>query len=131
MRKALGVALVLLLVLLPLAAQAQQQAMIRWRQPADSAPVDFFTVYAAPVYPVNGVQLFKGKPTPDAEGVYQADVTTPPVGHFVWISASNAAGESGPSNSWQVPEAEQIEVPGAPILIEPITLRIRVEQVTP
>lgn len=89
-----------LLVLAPPTAFAATH--LRWAQPTGSTVVDEFMVYAGPI-PDGGELVYAGLPTPDASGVYSADVQIDDVDAgipvYVWLTAANDAGESDASNA--------------------------------
>jgi hypothetical protein len=73
---------------------------LRWMQPAGSAPVDFWTVYRDGVPVVVGVLA-----APDSSGVHRfGPLPGWPSAASYTLTASNAAGESGPSNALELPE---------------------------
>jgi len=75
---------------------------LRWLQPAESAPVQEFRIYAGPST-AQGELVYTGLPAPDAQGVHEAvveiDAIDQGIPMYVWLTAANAAGESGPSNA--------------------------------
>jgi hypothetical protein len=84
--------------LLALGAQgAAASTTLRWQQPAGSAAVTEFRIYAGATLGA-GLRVQTGLPTPDAQGVYSATVTIDRIEQgiatYVWVSAANAAGES-------------------------------------
>ena len=74
---------------------------LRWMQPAGSAAVSEFRVYAGPTLG-QGDLVYAGMPVPDA-GVYTADVQIDAIDQglpvTVWLTAWNQGGEGAPSNA--------------------------------
>jgi hypothetical protein len=75
---------------------------LRWMQPAGSAAVDEFRVYAGPSTDVGDLRWL-GLPAPDAAGVFSADVQIDEIDQglpvYVWVTAANGFGESPASNA--------------------------------
>jgi hypothetical protein len=94
-----------LLVLAP--ASGGAATMLRWMQPAPSAPVQEFRVYKG-ASTAQGELVYAGVPIPDAQGVHAAVVQIDEIDQgvpvYVWLTAANGAGESGPSNAQLYPE---------------------------
>jgi hypothetical protein len=84
------------------APTASAVTILRWLQPADSAPVEEFVIYKGPA-PYSGELVETVLPEPDASGVYaagiQIDEIDQGIGVFVWLTAANDLGESAPSNT--------------------------------
>ena len=80
---------------------------LRWTQPAGGPEVTEFGVYKGPT-PDGGELVWTGLPVPDAQGIYAADVQIDEIDQgiavYVWVTATNAAGESPPSNANFYPE---------------------------
>ena len=100
--------------LVPAAALAQTS--LQWSQPAGSEPVEEYRIYAGATVAL-GVMVYSGLPAPQA-GVYSADVSLDAVDTggpvYVWVTASNSAGESAPSNAFVVAATAPPAPPAAP-----------------
>jgi len=82
---------------------------LNWMQPAGSAAVDQFQVYAGTLPPPNpGSVVYAGLPAANAQGVFSTSVYIEEIAQgipmYVWLTAVNASGESAPSNANLYPE---------------------------
>jgi hypothetical protein len=85
---------------------ASAQTTLRWTQPAGSAPVSQFRVFKGPALDA-GELVYEDLPAPVA-GIYSVDVQIDEIDQglpvYVWLTATNAYGESPPSTANFYPE---------------------------
>jgi hypothetical protein len=116
-----GISCVLLALLvcgwaLPAAAAS---VTLRWRQPAGSSAVGAFRIYKAAPRGTPSL-IWQGQPRRAPDGSYEAHVDLPEIDTgspvWVWLTAVNAAGMSGPSNALSYGVVGQpLGAPGQPV----------------